>query len=128
MAKNKISIQNYPFIHSIYCHKSWIIIAEENGHIICYSFNELNKPKFIMPASLTRVNCCKIASFNEKILITTSIDGTFSLFDFIQRKNGDPTFIQKYKAPGEPISIETMENNIILAMNSPSIAIFNIKG
>ena len=64
MSQQQINIQNYPFIHHIHCHKSWIIAAEENGHVICFSFADLNKPKFIMPASLTRVISCKIASFS----------------------------------------------------------------
>ncbi len=67
---------------------------------------EPRKPKFIFRASLTRVTDCKVVNImNKNTLITTAIDDSFTLFDYDQRVNGQPKFIQKYKTIAEPIQV-----------------------
>ena len=50
------------------------------------------------------------------------------MFDFLQRKNGEPTFLQKYTTSSEPTSMETIGNKILVGMNSPKLGIYSVMG
>ncbi len=97
LKKYEINIYKLPFIYSVKCYQSTVLISTETGHVINFNYKEPKKPKFILEASLYKVIQAKLAeSFNEKLLLTLSADKSFSLFDYVQRKDGKPIFLQKY--------------------------------
>jgi hypothetical protein len=94
-------------------------------------WDRLNKPKFIIEASLVRVNQTKIVEYQNTALMTClNADNSFTLFDFNKRESGVPKFIQKYGVPFEPTSIEMIPDSgtILVAGYDPSLGIYKIKG
>ena len=89
----------------MYVHGSNMLLGIESGHVLCLPVYEPRKPKFILQASLTRITDVKVMSLGKNIMATCSNDDSFSLFDFEQRVNGDPKFIQKYKTISTPTQI-----------------------
>lgn len=89
---------------------------------------EAHKPKFILQASLTRVTDCKVATINNKrILLSCSIDESFAMFDYEQRVDGIPKFIQRYCTPTEPTQIEHFGNCFLLVGCTNKLGIYEIK-
>ena len=99
----------------------------ETGHIICSPAYELRKPKFILEASLTRIVSCSIWGGPRPILLSADNSDSFCLFDFEQRVDGKPKFLQKYRAPGEPVQIQPMATHLLLATVSPTPSFYELK-
>lgn len=76
-----------PYIYTICPMKSSVIVGTESGHIVHIPFSEPKKPKFVMTASLAKIQRCCFGRFQPNCLIAIAADSTFSLFDFIKRDN-----------------------------------------
>ena len=116
-----------PFIHSLCSYKSSLIVGTETGHILCIPVYDLRKPKFILQASLCRIVCSRIWQKNKPILISADNADSFCLFDFEKRTNSQPTFLQKYKTIAEPVQIEPLGTNLLVATTNPALSIFSLK-
>lgn len=56
-------------------------------------------------------------------------DKSFTIWDFVQREDGAPKFLQKYACPFEGTWIEPMPDGVVLvAGDDPGLAIYKIKG
>ena len=117
-----------PFIHSLFSHHSGVVVGVETGHILFLPLYDLRKPKFILQASLNRVVCCSMWTHaNKNVLVSADNADSFCLFDFEQRVEGKPKFLQKYKTAGEPVQVSGVATNIIVACASPVLSIYSLK-
>lgn len=121
--------QNMPFIHSMFARGSCVVVGLETGHILALPLHDLRRPKFFLQATLNRVvSCCLWDPLpNKHILLSADNADSFCLFDYEQRVGGNPTFLQKYRTPGEPVQILGHGTRVLLATASPQLSMYSLR-
>lgn len=120
--------QNSPFIHALAVHGNSILVGVETGHVLSLPIYELRKPKFILQATLNRITSVKVwQPSNKPILVSADNADSFCLFDLEHKVEGQPQFLQKYKTCGEPVQIEPLSTNLLVATATPTISIFSLQ-